>query len=232
MTSSSLSLLVNGEKVLNFYLPLISPAVTIETLGIGQGLAYDQMRVLSVFEVGIAMAFTLLLDTRMTSRGDRFLLILSALVYSIIAALVTELMGLSEDDKREHYLWMAIYQLSAIFGITAASEATSLYAKEFEKYAFIFIITVLGYQASSLLGYLDQSEIGSGLEIDMWYFGSFFASLGIVLGVTGAKAVMSGGASLVTDAMKMEEYGKFMMMLLVMHFILVFVFFYLSGGIQ
>ncbi len=228
----SLSVFINGAKVLNFYLPLIYPAVSIETLGLGQSLAYDQMRVLSVFEAGTAMAFTLLLDDGMTSRGDRFLLVLSALVYSIIAALATELVGLSEDDKREYYLWMAIYQLSAIFGIALSLEATSLYAREFEKSVLIFLVTVLGYMFPYILGYLDPPEVGSGLDISMWYFGSFFASLGIVLGVTGAKAVMSGGASLVTDALKMEEYGKFMMMLLVMHFILGFVFIYLSGVIQ
>ena len=228
----SLSVLVNGGKILNFYLPLIYPTVSIETLGLGQSLAYDQMQVLSVFEAGTAMMFTLLLDDGMTSRGDRFLLVLSALVYSIIAALMTESVGLSEGDKKEYYLRMAIYQLSAIFGIALSLEATSFYAGEFKKFVLKFIITVLGYMFSNLLGYLDPPEAGAGLEIAMWYFSSFFASLGIVLGVTGAKAVMSGGASLVTDALKMEEYENFMMMLIIMHFILGIVFLYLSGGIQ
>ncbi len=116
--------------------------------------------------------------------------------------------------------------------IALSLDANLFFSREFELSAYLFLANVLVYRANQVRGYLNPSETGFGLEIAGWYFGSFLTSLVLVLSVTSGKAVMSGGASLATDVLKMTEYNKLMVMLIIMHAILFIVFSYLGGGIQ
>ena len=143
-----------------------------------------------------------------------------------------DLMGFRIRAVDSLHILLGSSHVQFTYCIALSLDANLFFSREFELFVYLFLANALVYRANQARSYLNPFETVSGLEIAMWYFGSFFASLGIVLGVTGAKAVMSGGASLVTDALKMEEYENFMRMLLIMHFILVFVFFNLSGGMQ
>ena len=192
-----INFIINGETFVRISQSYLIPIIEIETLGPDPN-AY----LMAVTDYLSTMAFASILafqtmNTGLSELSDNLGIQTATMSIGITMTqlLVSVIDGANPDNRdflRNNLYWIMVYHMAAFLGLWAIDSLLDVDLID-------ILVEIMLYIMGLVVGFLDDFELGSGLQIAMMYI------LGItgILGATGAygasRSFATGGATLVKD---------------------------------